>query len=147
MLFRECTLLQKKNITAFNRKLELAKAGKLNEIDGPSANKSNLFITNMADAIKEGNVKNFNLLKKQFDRYQTTDPARIEKAVKSRFNLSDGGRTTSDSYDMALAYKRQQLNDPKLREGRLREGRKKMEKIREREREAKTAEDLQNFHF
>ena len=147
MLLRGCLLLKKKNITAFNQKLNLAKAGKLSEVGGPSANKSNLYITHMADAIKEGDVPKFNLLKKKFDRYQTTDPERIKKAVKSDFRLSDGGRTTSDSYDMALAYKRQLLNDHKLKEARLKEGRENMKKIREREKEAKSAEDLQNFHF
>jgi len=137
----------KKNITAFNRKLELAKAGKLHEVNGKGVtNGTNKFINGMASSIKDGDAGSFNTYKKLFDRYQTTNQGEIAKALRTEFQ-AHGDRTTSDSYDMLLAYKRQQLKDPDLRKARLKEGRENMKKIREREKEAKTAEDLQNFHF
>ena len=114
------------NKRAFNKKLELAKKGKLKGVD--SGNFTNDRIIDMANAIKEGDKKRFDNSLKLFKNYQTTTPEELEHFKKGMTDSNyGGGRTTLNSYDARL-YKRKQD---------LEKQREKMAKLKE----------LQDFHF
>lgn len=113
------------NKRAFNKKLELAKKGKLRGVRG---NFTNDRIIDMANAIKEGDKKRFDSALRIFKDYQTTTPEELEYFKKGMTNSNyGGGRTTASSYDARL-YKR------------------KLDLEKQREKKAKLKE-LQDFHF
>ena len=97
------------NKRAFNKKLELAKKGKLVDVPG---NYTNTYMNNMAKAIKDGDKESFNFYLKNFKDYQTTTPEELEHFKKALTDSTyGGGRNTANSFDARLYKRKQDLEE------------------------------------